>query len=58
MTIKWEEYTLKVGDTIVGILKGKSNFDDIEQAKQLFYQKNGFKNFKVGQKVLIPVKQE
>jgi len=55
--VKFKEYKLQVGDTINGILKAKSNIP-LEEAKKLFYDKNGFKNFKVGQIVYIPYLEE
>jgi len=54
MNIKTIEYKLKEGDTIEGILKGKSKLD-LENAKDLFYQINGNKIFKVGDTVKIPI---
>ena len=55
--VKFREYRFQVGDTINGILKAKSNLP-LEEAKKLFYNKNGFKNFKVGQLVYIPYVEE
>lgn len=54
MEIIYKKYILNVNDTIIGILKGMSNIP-VNDAIEIFYQKNGNKTFSPGMVVYIPL---
>ncbi len=58
MKNNWEMVSLSVGDTILGLIKGRNGHLNNDETKSLlndFYLTNGHRTFKIGQKVKIPI---